>query len=322
MYTKRIINKIPGDIPAESKKEKQGYIGDLSQKTIPQLNDLLQRQLKILSNRVFISNLADKGEKIRKLKEAIEEELKGRDESERLSGMLAAMSVNGKEDMDALEWTGNCAPGHAARTDDTNLSDDDDDPLKILATHSGAGFHKKKHKVIKPEEPLINPSDLEPEGEVLEEYAKHLCEKMDSVKPVDPKAKTKFLPFKTLSHSRPGCKQEVDRGRRWEVTAATPPPPIHGDAKLVSLQESIKLQCEQQQKLKEIQTKHAAERLATTQDYSVGRLPLSAGGYRDTLPPPSPPSSGDELSDQEVHDDEYPDGGGVVIYNLVDDIIQ
>uniref|UniRef100_A0A1B6FK00 Uncharacterized protein n=1 Tax=Cuerna arida TaxID=1464854 RepID=A0A1B6FK00_9HEMI len=319
MYTKRIINKVPGDLPAESKKEKQGYIGDLSQKTVPQLKELLERQVKLLSNKAFINKLADKGDKITRLKEAIDKELQRRDESEKLSGMLATLSVTGKEDLDALEWTGNCAPGYVSRVEDIDSDDDDDDvnPFKILATHSGAGFHKKKLKVIKPEEPLIKASDLE-----VEEYARHLCEKMDSVKPDESKTKAKFLPHKTLNHSRPESKGKSDGGRKWEVTAATPPPPIHGDTKLVSLQDSLRLQCEQQQKLKEVQMRHAAERLAATQEYSVGRVPLSVGQYRDPLPPPSPPSSGDDLSDQEVHDEEYPDGGGVVVYNLVDDVTQ
>lgn len=51
MYTKRIINKVPGNVESESKKEKQGYIGDLSKKTVVQLNELLQRQCKLLSNK-------------------------------------------------------------------------------------------------------------------------------------------------------------------------------------------------------------------------------------------------------------------------------
>jgi hypothetical protein len=51
MYPHRIINKVPGNIPSEPKKEKQGYIGDLSTKTVPQLNELLDRQLKLLANK-------------------------------------------------------------------------------------------------------------------------------------------------------------------------------------------------------------------------------------------------------------------------------
>lgn len=104
------------------------------------------------------------------------------------------------------------------------------------------------YRVIKPEESLIKPSDLEKEGEVLEEYAKLLCEKFDSVKK-DSKT-TKFFPYKTLNSSKVEEKVKRKSSGRWEVTAATPPVPVHGDTKLVSLQESIQLQSEQQHKLK------------------------------------------------------------------------
>lgn len=97
---------------------------------------------------MFIKNLPDKGEKIMKLKEALEEELKKRNDSADLSKMLSALSVNGKEDLDALEWTGQCIPGQFARQEETNDSDDEHNPFKILATHSGAGFHKKKLKYV------------------------------------------------------------------------------------------------------------------------------------------------------------------------------
>lgn len=51
MYTKRIINKVPGNVQSESQKEKQGYIGEFSKKTVAQLNELLERQRKLLANK-------------------------------------------------------------------------------------------------------------------------------------------------------------------------------------------------------------------------------------------------------------------------------
>lgn len=62
--------------------------------------------------------------------------------------MLSALSINGKKDLDALEWTGQCVPGQLVKDDEANDSDDDKDPFKILASHSGAGFHKKKLKYV------------------------------------------------------------------------------------------------------------------------------------------------------------------------------
>lgn len=59
------------------------------------------------------------------------------------------------------------------------------------------------------------------------------------------------------------------------------------------------------------------ERLGAWRGEGIGKLPQNVGTYRD---PASRSSSDDEGSEHEVHDEEYPDSGGVVIYNLVDDI--
>lgn len=46
-----IAKKIPGDIPPPSKKESQGYIDDLEKKPKFILEELLERQNKILANK-------------------------------------------------------------------------------------------------------------------------------------------------------------------------------------------------------------------------------------------------------------------------------
>lgn len=51
MYQKKIINKIPGNLPPPFKKENQGYIEDLGKKQKFELEELLERQNKILSNK-------------------------------------------------------------------------------------------------------------------------------------------------------------------------------------------------------------------------------------------------------------------------------
>lgn len=63
-----------------------------------------------------------------------------------LSSMLSVLSLSEeKADLEALEWRGECAPGHVTGEQDRE-SEEELDPLKILASHSGAGFHKKKLK--------------------------------------------------------------------------------------------------------------------------------------------------------------------------------
>lgn len=51
MYPKRIIKKIPGDIPPPAKKENQGHIDNLANKSKIELEELLDRQNKILANK-------------------------------------------------------------------------------------------------------------------------------------------------------------------------------------------------------------------------------------------------------------------------------
>lgn len=51
MYQKKIINKIPGNLLPPFKKENQGYIEDLGKKQKFELEELLERQNKILSNK-------------------------------------------------------------------------------------------------------------------------------------------------------------------------------------------------------------------------------------------------------------------------------
>lgn len=51
MYQKKIINKVPGDLPPPPKKESQGYIEELKNKQKFELEELLERQNKILSNK-------------------------------------------------------------------------------------------------------------------------------------------------------------------------------------------------------------------------------------------------------------------------------
>lgn len=99
---------------------------------------------------------------------------------------------------------------------------------------------------MKPEEPLITSEDIKDQPIVeLEEYAKNFCKRFDVT--IQPTAK--FLPHRTIKSTNAEKVCSRKKGKNWEVTAATPPPPVHGDTKLVSLQESIRLQSEQHIKL-------------------------------------------------------------------------
>ncbi|KAK2576366.1 hypothetical protein KPH14_005715 [Odynerus spinipes] len=51
MYTKRTVRKIPGEILPLPKEEHQGYIDNLANKSRVELEELLERQNKLLSNK-------------------------------------------------------------------------------------------------------------------------------------------------------------------------------------------------------------------------------------------------------------------------------
>lgn len=88
-------------------------------------------------SRKFISKLSDKGEKIISFHDKILKELERRNEVEEAANLLSRLNIasEGKIAMSKLEWTGKYND-----KDDENAtkiveldSDDEEDPLKILA---------------------------------------------------------------------------------------------------------------------------------------------------------------------------------------------
>ncbi|XP_073838680.1 RNA polymerase II subunit M [Musca autumnalis] len=81
---------------------------------------------------------------------------------------------------------------------------------------------------------------------------------------VSPNKKEKFLPFRTTKSNVHDTSKERERkkGKHWEITAATPPPIQHNAAQLLTLMDSVEIQAEYLQRLKELQEKQATERLA------------------------------------------------------------
>lgn len=141
-------------------------------------------------------------------------------------------------------------------------------------------------RVEKEEESLITLADIE------EVYAINLSNKIDKVEP-----KKKFLPHKTLVSNPIEANKKVR-----DLSAATPPPPVYGDAKLISLEESLKLQYEQTIHLKEVQLKHATERLKAMRSTIGDSLPpvQSITTYRDNADQYSETEEESENEDEEA----------------------
>lgn len=318
--------KIPGNM-VPSKKESQGYIDDLKKKEKFQLEELLERQKKILANKKFISKLPDKGEKIINFYNKIQKELEHRNEVEEAANVLSRLNIasEGKMAMSKLEWT-----GKYNERDDENMtkiidldSDDEEDPLKILAQPTGTGVHKKKIIHMVPKENLIKPEDIAEietfKTDLLDtEHVKYIVDKVEKVQEV--KKREPFKPYKTTKSNVHDPMKEKHRKlhKYWEVTAATPPLIVHGAAKILNLNESLKLQKEQTEKLQEIQAKHAVERLANQIGYSIGSTPQNVSNYRTqyTNGLLSSSSSSDDEEEHEVHDEEDNDRSGTVVFTV------
>jgi len=327
MFLKRVIKKVPGDVPTPSQKESQGYIDDLGKKQKFQLEELLERQKKILANKIFISRLPDKGEKIKVFHDKILKELEHRNEMEKAANLLSRLNIpsEGKAAMSKLEWTGK----YNEKDDEDTMkiveldSDDEEDPLKILAQPTGTGVHKKKIIHVVPEENLIKPEDITEiesfKTDPLDmEHVKYIVDKVEKVRETN--RRESFKPYKTTKSNVHDPMKEKQRKlhKNWEVTAATPPLIVHGAAKVLSFNESLKLEKEQTEKLHEIEAKHAVERLVNQIGLRNIGAPRNVDNYRSqhTNGLPSSSSSSDDEEEHEVHDEEDYDKGGTVVFTI------
>ncbi|KOB74635.1 Protein GRINL1B [Operophtera brumata] len=301
----KINKRIPGLLLPVAPNTKVDGASDLPSKTIPELMELKDRQLKLLNNKSFINRLADKGAKIQAFYDKITRELNLKQEAEETRHLLEKLNLNIDEKyVQQVEWE-----GKIQKRKDTYLdSDDDSDPEDILQILSQHTAQEKQVKVLQPEKLLVTPDDLLKIGE--NPHVKYIVGKTE-VAP-NPKAPGKFKPYKTTITNVHDPEKEMHRKKNkyWENTAATPPLTIHGPAIIISIEESLQLQKEQNKHLKETESLHAAEKLLTK--INIGNLPDDVskfGNYRDVASDSDDPDP--EGSDKEVHDEE-PEKGGVV----------
>ncbi|XP_050345446.1 uncharacterized protein LOC126770219 [Nymphalis io] len=307
---KKLNSKIPGVLPPPPKTEIDGKIENLSNKTISELLDLRDRQLKLLNNKAFIGKLADKGKKIQIFCDKIDIELKIKQDEEQTCRLFNNMKIDNvdKESVANVEWEGKIQKNRNIYLD----SDDDSDPEDVLEILSHGTSQEKKVKVIQPDKPLITAEDLISIGEIP--IVKKIVEKTEVN--IKPKVTGQFKPYKTTISDVHNPEKEICRKRNkyWEITAATPPPIVHGPAKMLNLEESLKLQQEHNKHLKEIEAQHAAEKLLARANIKMAELPKDItkfGNYRGDSDDTKSDESDPEGSDKEVLDEE-PERGGVV----------
>lgn len=110
-----------------------------------------------------------------------------------------------------------------------------------------------------PEESLIKPEDIA-EIETFKtnpsdvEHVKYIVNKVEKTEETN--KREPFRPYKTTKSNVHDPMKEKQRKlhKYWEVTAATPPLIVHGAAKVMSLNESIRLQKKQAEKLQVLDT--------------------------------------------------------------------
>lgn len=307
---KRVNMKIPGILPSPPKSEIDGKITDLSSKTVPELLELKDRQRKLLNNKPFIAKLSDKGAKIQAFHDKIVAELNAKRDEEKTCKLFEQMKLNvtDKESVQNIEWEGKIVNKDNIFLD----SDDDSEPDDVLHILSQNTAQEKKLIVLEPEKPLITTEELIAIGEVP--HVKYILEKSEIQ--TKPKSTGQFKPFKTTISDVHKPEKEILRKKHknWEVTAATPPPILHSPAKVLNLEESLKLQKEHNMHLKEIEAQHAAEKLQSRLGIEVVKAPevtMTFGKYREEESDNETGTSDPEGSDKEVHDEE-PERGGVV----------
>lgn len=255
-------------------------------------------QTKIFICRSWLSKLPDKGKQIQSLSDRIVKEIEARNEIDQAAALFSELNIveKGVKAVNNMEWNGGNVDGNQIVVAADTLDSDDDedtniDPLKIIAQSREI----KLVKIEKPIESLITEADLEeiksmkaandtmngesstnsdtknePENNLdttsgsvdFDPHAMYLM-KMDESFTEKSKSIKKFLPFKTTKSDVHNVERERNRkyGPHWEVTAATPPNLRNNSVQMLSLHESIEMERQHKEKLREHIEKQAEERL-------------------------------------------------------------
>ncbi|XP_034840331.1 DNA-directed RNA polymerase II subunit GRINL1A [Maniola hyperantus] len=306
---KKINRRIPGILPPPPKSEIDGKIENVSAKSISELMEIRDRQLKLLNNKSFLNKLADKGAKIQEFYDKIVLEIKAKQQVEQTCRLFNDMSITSdKDSIQNVEWEGMIQSHENTYLD----SDDDSEPEDALHIISQSTSYEKKVKVLQPEKALITSEDLLSLGETP--YVKNIVENTEYN--IKPKSTGQFKPYRTTISDVHNPDKEILRkqNKHWEVTAATPPPIVHGPAKPLTLEESLNLQKEHYKHMKVVEAQHAAEKLFARTGIKMAQLPEDSskfGNYRSANSDDSNSDSDVEGSDKEILDEE-PERGGVV----------
>ena len=301
--------KVPGDVPAVGKMsfEIARLREEIKTKNVPQLREILERQDRILNNPGLVKKLPDKGEKARSTKDMILKLINEKEKVDDLEEEMKKMKINTEK----MEWKG----GLLDSDDDSDPENEDSgkNPLSVLAQ----GIVPKVSSKAKSKVEVENDRDRSD----LELFAIKEAEKVDNL----PNKET-FVPYKAAKtelsdetkcslqiKSAPADNSKI-RGRRPAVTTpAIPLPSVYNcETKQLSLAESMQLQQQQDRKLRDIQLKHAAEKLSAGKEIrDLNEVRIEGGQFEEYR---------DNNEEEEQEEDSGDEGVGVVgIRQMQDD---
>lgn len=187
-----------------------------------------------------------------------------KNEIDATSNLLSSLSL-GAKDINNLEWEGKIKPKQQQEQLD---SDDDEDPLAILTSSNTVNQNKiivKHSKDDESERVLITAEDIKEAQEIassslhLDPVLEQVCQHENMEPP------HRFLLYKPKSQSLNSSTSSLGQEETKKVrdNSAASYPVCNQGVKPLSIRESIEIEHAGRLKMKELQEKQAADRLAT-----------------------------------------------------------
>ncbi|PVD19814.1 hypothetical protein C0Q70_20305 [Pomacea canaliculata] len=259
----------------DRKHEKQGYLGDLHDKTLAQLQELLQRQEKLLAKQKFLDSLPDKGEKIHQFAKILREVISLKEKHE--NSMTFSTQDNLCHDVTAAlsEHLQSLTVG--SREEGTIKDPQDGEN----SAHNEKKFQNSYEKVIRKDHVIDKKEPFKPNRTLKIASVRELPEKFK------PKSKVPDVKKHRDSSSNvipAGVAQTFYGQETWscdykqhEESAIHLPAHKFEKAKMISVEDSIEIQRRQKEEIERLQGLHAAERLAE-------RFHIKLGNYNTWVP--------------------------------------
>lgn len=285
--------------------ERQGKVGDLTKHSKQELQDLLLRQERILSNKRLLQTLPDKGRKILEFREKIQQALEHHEEAERKQRLVSAAKTEFQSKykqaftMQQRSVHNNSAAGESAVTviHKTSLNSDHTPETELVEALERVKLSKGSLDNKTTDNYFAKTASLPHYISVIEKPEQSPSSRKSKFKTNQLPGKVDISPSGSSSPNQSSetssplsaqARRERDRRFLDDITAAKLPPLNHSPAQLLSLEESAILLKEQTKKQQELQAKLAAQKL------SEG-LKISMGSYT--------PDGGPMTAYREVHDE-------------------